>query len=88
MDEVQLLKARIQELAKASYNQNRYTFTPFLSPAELLIVDELASDFSYVDFDTFGGNDICERQMVRFGSARTLGYKEEYPIAILLISEP
>lgn len=85
MDEVQLLKARIQELAKASYNQNRYTFTPFLSPAELLIVDELASDFSYVDFDTFGGNDICERQMVRFGSARTLGYKEEYPIAILLI---
>ena len=30
MDEVQLLKARLQELAKASYNQNRYTFTPFL----------------------------------------------------------
>ena len=85
MDEVQLLKARLQELAKASYNQNRYTFTPFLSPSELLIVDDLASDFSYVDFDTFGGNDICERQMVRFGSARTLGYEEEYPIAILLI---
>ena len=70
MDEVQLLKARLQELAKASYNQNRYTFTPFLSPAELLIVDELASDFSYVDFDTFGGNDICERQMVRFEIGR------------------
>ena len=85
MDDNQLLKARIQELAKASYQQNRYTFTSFLTPAELAVVDELAKELSYIDFETFGGCEICERQMVRFGSKRSLGYEEAYPIAVLLI---
>lgn len=85
MDDNQLLKARIQELAKASYQQNRYTFTQFLAPAELSIVDELAVELKYIDYETFGGNENCERQMVRFGSPRTLGYEEPYPIATLLI---
>ena len=85
MDDNQLLKARIQELAKAAYQQNRYTFTSFLTPAELAVVDELAKELSYIDFETFGGHEICERQMVRFGSQRSLGYEEAYPIAVLLI---
>lgn len=85
MDDNQLLKARIQELAKASYQQNRYTFTSFLTPAELTVVDELAKELSYIDFETFGGHEICERQMVRFGSPRSLGYEEPYPIVVLLI---
>lgn len=85
MDDNKLLRARLLELAKASYQQNRYTFSNFLSPSELVVLDELAVDLKYVDYECFGGNEICERQMIRFGSEASLGYVEEYPIAILEI---
>lgn len=85
MDDNKLLKARLIELAKASYQQNRYTFSNFLSPSDLVVLDELAPDLKYVDYQCFGGHEICERQMIRFGSEEALGYEEAYPITILEI---
>ena len=85
MKEDKLLIARMMELAQTAYRQNRYTFSHFLTPAELTLLDEMSSELNFVDFDTYGGNENCERQMVRFGSERMFGYEEEYPIAVLLI---
>lgn len=85
MKEDKLLIARMMELAQTAYRQNRYTFSHFLTPAELTLLDEMSSELHFVDFDTYGGNENCERQMVRFGSERMFGYEEEYPIAVLLI---
>lgn len=85
MNEDSLFVARMTELARTAYRQNRYTFSHFLTPAELSLLDEMAAELRFVDFDTNGGNENCERQMVRFGSERMFGYEEEYPIAVLLI---
>ena len=84
-DEDKILKNRIMDLAKSSYNQNRYTFTSFLSIDELLIVDQMSSELKFVDYSLFGGHEICERQVLRFGSFDSLGYEEDYPITILLV---
>lgn len=85
MDENKLIKARIKELAQSSYRQNRYMFSHFLTPMELTALYEMADELKFIDYDTYGGNECCERQMIRFGSERMLGYEEEYPIAVLLI---
>ena len=76
---------RIMDLAKASYTQNRYTFSNFLSLDEQALVDTIASDIKYVPRDSFGGHECCERQVIRFGSQETLGYEESYPIVALSI---
>ena len=76
---------RIKDLAQASYTQNRYTFTKFLSADELTLVDQIKSELKHVDYSTFGGHEICERQVMRFGSLEALGYEEDFPITTLLI---
>jgi len=80
-----LIRARLKELAHAAYRQNRYMFSHFLTPAELTTLFEMTGELKFIDYDTFGGNEICERQMVRFGSERIFGYEEDYPISVLLI---
>lgn len=80
-----ILKSRLLELAQTSYKQNRYTFSQFLAPVELIALDELARELKYMDYDVFGGHESCERQMIRFGSERMFGYEEAYPIEVLLI---
>ena len=68
MNEEQVLIARLQDLAKRAYRQNIYTYTGFLTPAELAVVYEKQADFSFVGMTCFGGTLECERQMVQFGS--------------------
>ena len=58
-----ILKSRLLELAQTSYKQNRYTFSQFLAPVELIALDELARELKYMDYDVFGGHESCERQM-------------------------
>lgn len=81
----EMLKGRLLELAQTAYKQNRYTFSTFLPPVEMSVLDELAGELKYVDYDTFGGHESCERQMIRFGSEHMFGYEESYPIEALLI---
>lgn len=85
MNDTEFEIKRIKDLAEASYKQNRYTFTKFLSADELTLVDQIRVDIKHVDYCTFGGHEMCERQILRFGSANTLGYEEDFPITTLLI---
>ena len=85
MNDTEFEIKRIKDLAQASYTQNRYTFTKFLSADELTLVDQIKSELKHVDYSTFGGHEICERQVMRFGSLETLGYEEAFPITTLLI---
>lgn len=79
------LKKRFVELAEKSYRQNIYCFTGFLGLLEQTLFYEAISQFPYVSYTAFGGNDACERQMIRFGDRDTLGYEEDFPIACLHI---
>lgn len=83
MDE--LLRNRFTELARRSYNNSQYTFTNFLSMADLAEFYEIERDLSYAGVSVFGGNDLSERKLIRFGSEELLGYEEPFPIVCLEI---
>lgn len=83
--DLQLLKKRLLELAERSYSHNIYTFTPFLGLSELQAFYELQREVAYAGYDMEGGCPLCERRMIRFGSAQALGYEEAYPISCLKV---
>ncbi len=85
MNDEDLLRSRIKDLADKSYKQNIYTYSGFLTPAELSIVDELRGELKHVDYQVFGGCELCDRQMVGFGSERSLGYEGVWPIVIIKV---
>lgn len=85
MDEEKLQRSRFRELAQTAYQQNRYTFSRFLTPAELSVLFEMKQELQYIDFDTCGGSEFCERQIARFGSEHLFGYEEPFPIRVLSV---
>lgn len=85
MTDEDLLRSRIKDLADKSYRQNIYTYSGFLTPAELSVVEEMRGELSHVDYQAFGGSILCDRQMVGFGSERSLGYEGVWPIVIIKV---
>lgn len=86
MNAEQVLKGRILDLAKKSYQQNVYTYTHFLSVDEQTAINEFKDDFSYIDYSFYGGHELSERQILRFGSAKDLGYEGVFPISTICIT--
>lgn len=86
MNEDQILKGRLLDLAKRSYKQNIYTYSNFLSVAELSLLEDLKDELSYIRYECFGGNELSERQLVGFGSEEEFGYAGNFPIAVIKIS--
>ncbi|MDY5576583.1 MAG: YlmH/Sll1252 family protein [Lachnospiraceae bacterium] len=84
LDEENILKKRVLEMAQKSYQNNQYFFTPFLSPAEYEICAE-ALEKEHYSYDSFGGTDASERVVLRFGNPEEFGYTEEYPVACVMI---
>jgi len=80
-----LLKNRLKDLANQSYQNNHYTFTKFLSLAEISEFYEIERELNYVKASLYGGNDEAERKVLRFGSPDQLGYEEPFPIVCLEI---
>ena len=76
---------RIKELAERSYNNGVFTFTDFLSAAELSDYYEKEREVSFAHPVLFGGCDIAERKMLRFGNPSDLGYDLAFPIAALSV---
>lgn len=85
MSEKTLLTKRLTELANRSYNNNQYTFTNFLSVQEISEFYEMERELSFAGITVFGGCEIAERQMIRFGSEQNLGYEEVFPIVSIKI---
>lgn len=81
----ELLKKRFAELAQKCYHNNQYTFTDFLSLADLAEFYEMERELSYVPYTIWGGSEACERVMIRFGNEESLGYEEEFPIVCIEI---
>lgn len=85
MQEDQLLKNRLTELANRAYEHNQYTFTDFLNITEIAALYQYAPAFAYVPFTLCGGYGNSERQMARFGSAEALGYEMPFPISCIWV---
>lgn len=86
MNEDQILKGRLLDLAKRAYQQNIYTYSNFLSMNELSLLDEIREDISFIHWECFGGNALCERQIAGFGSEEDFGYAGHFPIAVIKVS--
>ena len=79
------LKKRLTELARRSYEQGIYTFTPFLGLSQQQAFYEIQREVAYAGVGMEGGSPVCERKMIRFGSVEHLGYEEGYPIRCVRI---
>lgn len=83
--EDELLKKRLAELAKRSYQNNMYTFTGFLNANEQAVFFDMEKELSYAGCTLWGGTENSERRILRFGSEENLGYVEPFPIACITI---
>lgn len=86
MKEDNILKARLIDLAKKAYQQNIYTYSSFLNPTELCILDDIRDEIKYIDYEIFGGAEGNERRMVGFGSEAMFGYEGVWPISIICVA--
>ena len=76
--ETAYLKKRFIDLSKRAEDKNIVTFSNFLNLNELNIFHQVSKEL-YSSFETFGGYDYAERQMVAF-IPDALYYVWEYPI--------
>ncbi len=86
MTDDKIVKARLMDLAKTAYNQNIYTYSTFLSLDEQSLLNEIEEDIAYISHTLLGGNELCERQIVGFGSVEEFGYEGHFPITLIKIT--
>lgn len=84
-DELQQLQNHLRDLADRSFKQDVFTFTGFLSLAELGAYYQLERELSYASPKLFGGHENAERMMIRFGNEEALGYSVDFPICCVHI---
>lgn len=87
MTEDEVWERRFRELAEKSYYNRCYTFTSFLSQDKLALFYRMEKELSYAGCHLSGGVEGAERQVLRFGDVKMLGYEEEFPI-VCLLAEP
>lgn len=80
-----LLQKRLVELSNLAYTRGIVTFSDFLNLNELNILHTTPKDMFPANYETYGGYDLSERQMVAF-LPDALYYDYQYPIQILKIA--
>ena len=85
MNSEQEMLARFMDLARKAYQQNIYTYSDFITPSDYALLDENRDKYSFVDYEFFGGNEVCERGIVGFGSERMFGYEGTWPINVVKV---
>ena len=85
IQDTELTKKRLVELARKSYGAGIFTFTDFLGLAEQSAFNEIKKELGGVKYEAFGGTEGAERVMIRFGDADELGYSLPYPISVIRI---
>ena len=85
-EDEELLKKRLLELGKKSYECNIFCFTDFLGLAEQSVFSQITSKLIGVEYKLFGGAEGAERVMIRFGSEEECGYSLPFPIVCLRVA--
>ncbi len=79
-----MLQKRFIELSKIAYQREIVTYTDFLNLNELNILHTTPKQEFYTCYETFGGYECSERQMIAF-LPDALCYNKDYPISVLKI---
>ena len=77
-----MLQKRLIELSKIAYQRGIVTYSDFLNLNELNILHTTPKSEFYTCYETFGGYEFSERQMVAF-LPDALCYDKNYPISVL-----
>ena len=88
MTEEELTKKRLSEHAARAYNNNYYTYTPFLGLAEQTILKQamrIDDNIKSTKVTLCGGAEGVERVVAAFGDEEAFGYPPEFPIKCLKI---
>lgn len=80
-----MLQKRLIELSNLSYKRDIVTFSDFLNLNELNILHTTPKDLFPSRYETYGGYEPAERQIVAF-LPDALYYDYQYPISVLRIS--
>lgn len=80
------LRGRLKDLAHKAYQKNIYTFTNFLSPADLEVFFQMKGELDFVDYRLFGGREYCDRVIIGFGSEKSTGYIQDFPISVIKLA--
>lgn len=87
------IKKRFVDLYNQSFRNNQFTFTSFLSMADISDFYELIRlpqsnelSLSGCAYKIWGGYENAERAIIRFGSEDELGYEMPFPICCIHIS--
>ncbi len=83
-----VIRKHFLDLYRKSWQSSIYSFTDFLSLADISVLTELIQSGEILDsFVTLDGG-LCgaERQVARFGSPEEFGWEEEFPIKIIKVS--
>jgi len=79
-----MLQKRFIELSKIAYQREIVTYSDFLNLNELNILHTTPKQEFYTCYETFGGYECSERQMIAF-LPDALCYNKDYPISVLKI---
>lgn len=79
-----IFEGHIKDLSARAEKSGRFTFTSFLSPDEQSAVIAMKREIGCFEF--FGGADMTERNIARFGDKDALGWEQDYPIKIIKIT--
>lgn len=80
-----MLRKRLVELSETAYHRDIVTFSDFLNLNELHILHSTPKNLFSSPYETFGGYEYAERQMVAFLPG-ALCYAVTYPICVLRVS--
>uniref|UniRef100_UPI0040568136 YlmH/Sll1252 family protein n=1 Tax=Acetatifactor sp. TaxID=1872090 RepID=UPI0040568136 len=83
--EMQNLRNRFRDLADKSFQQNMFTFTGFLGLSEQDIFWRMEQELNFAGYLFSGGTEGADRQVLRFGSVKELGYEVAFPIVCIHI---
>lgn len=84
MEDKEYTKSRFIDLSRMAFEKGVYTFSDFLTLAELSDLYECSGEL-YGTFTVFGGYEGSERCMVRFGT-EDMNYEIDFPISCIMIT--
>ena len=84
--ELQQLRSRLHDLSRKSFQQNMFTFTGFLGLSEQDIFWQEEPQLRYAGYELWGGDEQCDRKVLRFGSEAELGYEEPFAVTCIHIA--
>ena len=74
----------IKDISLRAEKSGRYFFTSFLTQAQQSDIESMKRELCTFKF--YGGADMTERNMARFGDENEIGWEQDFPITILKVS--